>query len=273
MRGKQLLKLSQALKKIILYIIIYVYKMLGESINEIELSPDLTEENKRHLKIAQMKMTRMLGEFHAICKKYNLRYWLTGGTFVGCIMHSGVLPWDGDIDVCMIDTDFEIFEQHKDELSNTSWLQTRTTDKNYKSPINKIRDLNSHYIGWDYLKWHSGLQIDIVTFKIKENKIMPPWYPCKTFTRGNTIVDYDYDTIFPLKEVPFEDILVYMPNNSDNIIKQCYKEFYIPPLKNRKPHEGLIVSDRANPEDLIRYKDLYESRGILQKENAVEKNI
>jgi len=227
----------------------------------MELAPSLTEENKYHLREGQKKMTRMLGEFHALCKKYKLEYWVIGGTFVGTVMYNGWLPWDGDMDIAMIDTDFEVFKQHAEELSPTTWLQTRDTDIHYKSPIHKLRDLTSHYIGWDHLKWHNGLQIDIITFK-KDTIVKPTWYPHKHYVKGDNIVDYAYDTIFPLKETAFEDILVYMPNNPDQMIKQCYEELYVPPLKNRRPHEGQMISDRPHPDDIVRYKHLYEARGI-----------
>lgn len=228
----------------------------------MELAPSLTEENKYHLREGQKKMTRMLGEFHALCKKYKLEYWVIGGTFVGAVMYNGWLPWDGDMDIAMIDTDFDLFKQHADELSPTTWLQTQQTDKHYPyRNYYKLRDLNSHYINYTPKNCHYGLMIDIFTFK-KGTIVKPTWYPYTHYVRGDTTVDYAYDTIFPLKETAFDDILVYMPNNPEQVIKQCYEELYVPPLKNRRPHEGLMISDRPHPDDIVRYKHLYEARGI-----------
>ena len=51
----------------------------------------------------------ILVDFQEFCDKYNLRYYLCGGTLIGAIRHKGFIPWDDDIDVMMPRPDLEKF--------------------------------------------------------------------------------------------------------------------------------------------------------------------
>lgn len=46
-------------------------------------------------------------EFHRICEKHGLRYYVAFGTALGAIRHHGFIPWDDDFDVMMPREDYE----------------------------------------------------------------------------------------------------------------------------------------------------------------------
>ena len=52
---------------------------------------------------------RVLDEFDRICNKNNLKYFFTGGTLIGAVKYKKFIPWDDDIDVGMLRSDFEKF--------------------------------------------------------------------------------------------------------------------------------------------------------------------
>ena len=57
------------------------------------------------LREAQLRMLGLLKFLDDICKKNGLEYWLDSGTLIGAARHGGFIPWDDDVDVCMMKKD------------------------------------------------------------------------------------------------------------------------------------------------------------------------
>lgn len=62
-----------------------------------------------NLKRLQEQELEMMVQIDRICKKYNLTYYLMGGTLIGAVRHQGFIPWDDDIDLGMPRPDYEKF--------------------------------------------------------------------------------------------------------------------------------------------------------------------
>ena len=82
-----------------------------------------------------------------ICKDYNLKYYMLGGTMLGAIRHKGFIPWDDDIDLGIPRKDYEKFlEVAPKELSKNLKLINYKTDKNYHYYITRILDTETKVI-------------------------------------------------------------------------------------------------------------------------------
>lgn len=225
----------------------------------IPLSPSLSEEDVRNLQHGQKKMTNMLREFDRICRKYGLRYWCVGGTLIGAIRHKGWIPWDGDVDVHMFDTDWERFLSVAREELPTTMAAFNDSD------IGKIKDLYSHYkeMSNDH---HSGLQIDVFKYKETHIKDVHAIQAYVNIWRGEYFYkdtgNFEYNLIFPLKELEFEGIRVFVPGMFEKFCQICYDAFppALPPIEKRFPMEGLIDPFNAHPLVLKKYKDVYTER-------------
>ena len=116
------------------------------------------------IKPLQKKQLEILKELIRICDKNHIKYFLVFGTLLGAIRHSGFIPWDDDIDVCMPWEDYLKFESAcKKDLKEGFFLQTRNTDPESRLTYNKLR-LNNTTLIIDYMAdrdMNHGIDIDI----------------------------------------------------------------------------------------------------------------
>ena len=120
--------------------------------------------NEQLHKIHQIQI-ELLDEFDRICRKYNIKYIICGGTLLGAIRHKGFIPWDDDIDVRMERQHYEKFCQVCDkELDKDKFFfQSYKTDKNYPWFFSKLKYNYSRYVrvGQEHLKMNDGIFMDI----------------------------------------------------------------------------------------------------------------
>lgn len=57
----------------------------------------------------------VLGEIDRICVKYGIRYFADWGTILGAVRHGGFVPWDDDLDICMLRDDYQRFREVADQ--------------------------------------------------------------------------------------------------------------------------------------------------------------
>ena len=92
----------------------------------------------------QLRMLKILEYIDDICKKNDIKYWLSSGTAIGAVRHQGFVPWDDDADIEMLRKDYKKFVKvMKNEKSENFIFQTYNTDHNYFAPYGKVRDLKS----------------------------------------------------------------------------------------------------------------------------------
>lgn len=122
----------------------------------------LVSKNRKELWAIELDL---LDQFRQICKKYNLAYYLDGGTLLGAIRHSGFVPWDDDIDILMPRKDYDLFIQYAlKELKYPYFVQTDWTDSTFYC-LTKLRRSDTTCIQQADLKGHfnfnQGIFIDI----------------------------------------------------------------------------------------------------------------
>lgn len=95
----------------------------------------------------QKKLFELFLEVHEICVKYDIVYYLAGGTLIGALRHKGFIPWDDDMDLMMTRNEFEKFkdafvkEQKKDRF-----LDCQDFDRDYPNMLARYTDSASSAI-------------------------------------------------------------------------------------------------------------------------------
>lgn len=69
--------------------------------------------NNKQLTIRECQLVEleMMKKIHEYCNKHKIQYSLSYGTLIGAIRHKGFIPWDNDMDICMLRADFERFKK------------------------------------------------------------------------------------------------------------------------------------------------------------------
>lgn len=110
------------------------------------------------LRQQQLRMVEMLKYFDRLCKDNGIKYWLSSGSCLGAVRHSGFIPWDDDMDVEMLREDYLKLEKVFKETDQYV-LQTHKNDKYYDIPFAKMRDKNSQV--YNSLYKYKGVFIDV----------------------------------------------------------------------------------------------------------------
>lgn len=142
-------------------------KMISKKNNYIKL-------NENDLSQLHNDLLPLLIEVDRICRKHDIKYFLSDGTLLGAVRHKGFIPWDDDIDIQMLRADYERFwEICKSELNHKLFfIQNQEIDKNYNWVYGKLRLKNTRYVraGQEHLKQDTGIFIDIFPIdKISDN--------------------------------------------------------------------------------------------------------
>ncbi|MEQ3166409.1 LicD family protein [Parabacteroides goldsteinii] len=98
----------------------------------------LTPEELREL---QMLLLDIYQEILRVCEKHSLTILLSGGSTLGAVRHKGFIPWDDDMDLMMLRSDYERFVE----------VFRRDTQKDYRLKehgfyLNIIKD-GTNYMG------------------------------------------------------------------------------------------------------------------------------
>lgn len=167
-----------------------------------------------HLKFRQLYM-EMLIFVDKVCRKYDIDYWLGFGTLLGAVRHGGFIPWDDDIDLVALRSDYnklievlpEEMEKHnlKESCGLTLNLENR---QNYFTGFHSVydaKDKNGDYLiegRYNFLQFawlKPFVKIDIFPFDFIEddklddiyNKFPPAQYKFQQDMLKNRVGYFD----------------------------------------------------------------------------------
>jgi lipopolysaccharide cholinephosphotransferase len=109
----------------------------------------------------------ILDEFVRICNKYNLKYFLVGGSLLGAIRHKSFIPWDDDIDIGMPRKDYEkMIAICNSDLDEKYYIKSYKTSIGYWPMFAKICKHNTVFLEQNFsaIDDDIGIFIDIFPY-------------------------------------------------------------------------------------------------------------
>lgn len=123
----------------------------------------LSAKQLRNLQLIELEM---LIEVDRICRMFNIKYNIIGGTLLGAVRHGGFIPWDDDADLVMFREEYEKFrEACKTELDKSRfYFQDMDVTEGYRWGYGKIRRKDTIFMRahQEHMPYEQGVFIDIM---------------------------------------------------------------------------------------------------------------
>lgn len=248
---------------------------------DIEKCPATTGE-LRDLQVCDALMLRI---FESLCRQYGLSYWLDFGTLLGAARHKGFIPWDDDLDVSMRRDDWNKAAELIPPILRSAGFYARVISESwfgfgyrrdstglwmdvfcyecYKDEgdesLTRLHSVIDEQLAFSQKHKTFSAAPGITLDEMKANRLKTA-YPEKSDRSGHShlflspeIQDkhshnvFDYEDIFPLEELEFEDACFPVPRKWDKVLTKTYGDWHLFPKTGILHHgiKGTSVKDVA----------------------------
>ena len=199
--------------------------------------------------IQQMELG-IMEYIHEVCHKIGVKYFLSYGSLIGAVRHQGFIPWDDDMDICMLRDDYEKLQDyliaHPDERYE---VMSYKNNINYVYPFMKIQDNHTYLVEEDVrIDSNMGIYVDVFpvdgyeddqVFKDKMTKIIKKrqlsCYTFKGITNTKSVVN---------SMIRYISVIIFYFTNTNKYVSQIDEL-----AKSRKVEDYELV-------DYVVYKDM-----------------
>lgn len=227
--------------------------------------------NELELVKYKKKLIDALNVLNRICKDYNIKYFASGGTAIGAIRHKGFIPWDDDIDVCMLREDYNRFIQLKDQVFDGHYKIMDYSEEGYCVPSAKFVDCNTALWEVPNHPIMMGAYIDVFPLDFVEGSLDDIQILASKYRSAWN----NYSRSLPYRHIPV--IAHYLKRgNLRTALKRIgdfvYYQFFKQQLfKKFKEIEAEVLTKKGDR--VLMYNTFYPIRREIIRLEAVEKTI
>lgn len=152
----------------------------------------------------------LLQAVDAFCEKNEIAYSMSCGTMLGAVRHKGYIPWDDDIDICLLREDYnKLVSLFPTALNDKYVFVSLERDPKWDRAYGKIYDLRTHVY--------------------EPNRAQDKGYPLG--------INID---VFPIDNVPEEETLWLKYNKKRLFLQKVYATKYIE-LTSREWYKNIVL--------------------------------
>lgn len=222
------------------------YKSMGIDLVEISEAEPLVHQGYPRRPGDELKLQaekQALREIVSLFNEHKIVHWLDCGTCLGAYRHGGSIPWDWDVDLSILQPDFENARSALQKLDPEKYM---------------VQDWSSRDNPRSYLKVYvkeSDALIDIYHFTIDEQQKSVCWILSNEHSvflpdswkirERRYIVPTSFDILFPLKKASFDGVETFVPNQTQKYLEDRYGD--ISPAKIYSEETGQYEKDLNHP--------------------------
>lgn len=219
-------------------------KLQISSQDEIEFFPSQNHKRREGDENHMMEAKKGLKVISEKLSQHNIAWWVDCGTLLGTYRYGGIIPWDGDIDIALLLSDYENVKKALRNLDPKEYLLQDWSGRDFPDTFLKVyvkktgelidlyfydidlESKTSHYI----FSWNKNIFL-FEWVKIRERRFEKP---------------VALDTLFPLKKAMFDGIEVFVPNDPVKFLQRYYGE-NLDPVRIFDPTTNRYEKDLTHP--------------------------
>lgn len=190
-----------------------------------------------------------LQEIVSLLNEKEIVYWLDCGTCLGAYRYGGNIPWDWDIDIAILQPDFDNVRQVLQSLDPKKYVvqdwssrdKPKTYLKVYVKETDSLIDIYHFRIDSEEQIVQSILSNEGSIFLPESWRIRERRYLAKT----------PFNFVFPLKKANFDGVEVFVPNKTKEYLEQRYGD--ITPVRIYSEETGEYEKDPNHPYWKLQY--------------------
>ena len=244
------------------------------------------------LRLLQEGNAALLFHFGKVLRESGIQFWLDYGTLLGAVRHHGFIPWDDDLDVSMMRSDYdrllELLPTLFPKAEGFTWSSHAFLHIGYKgTPLNI--DVFPHYFCSESLSSQNKQRIDEGLNAIRREIVYSSGMINKTDREILELIDQHipggstepvegtpaiflspavafikntimaYEDIFPLKTMAFEGEEFPVPNHTRQCLQRIYGDYmsYPPRVGFWHSHMADVVKREPFESAVNRFIDCY----------------
>lgn len=185
-----------------------------------------------------------MGVITALFNEEGIPWWVDCGTCLGAYRYGGAIPWDGDIDLAVLQEDFHRIWRLLGKLDPTQYQVQDWSTRDYPDSFIKVYVRKSgSLIDIYHFSFDEKAQELRYIFSLDNHLFFPEWLKIRERRFTKPVA---YTTVFPLKKADFDGYEVFVPCDTKKYLQRCYGE-NLDPVKTYNPQTGRYEKDLSHP--------------------------